>query len=497
MADYSKSLLELKTRPQVAVPHSTYAAVPLPTLCVVYHPHASMLGARCVISPDQALAFGRELEFTDVQGNSCFPLLDPFISRELGAFTYRADQVVLSRRVGASGIEYQDRSLTSETRFDLIEGHWHILNCSNRLVLSLGLDAQIQDDLAAMPSIVGRNSNVVAMRRAIRRAAATEDDVLITGPTGVGKEGVANELHRFSQRRAGPLVAVNMAALPTELAVSELFGAEKGAFTGANSAKSGYFREAAGGTLFMDEIGDASPELQAQLLRALQTREVQVLGGPTREVDLRVVAATEQSTQGDQASLRPALFHRLAQQHIKVPPLRERLDDIGLLAEHYFADKRRGPWSSELNDTGVASWCRVFVALTQYAWPGNVRELFAVLGQIDLDTDYPAVPDLAPPDRVEAAPAIPALSGDISDDVFLQALEACDYEAARLAQTLPISRTSIYRRREKLGVPKASDYSAQEVAQALSAHGGDVGAAARALRVSKAALLRLYPEYSV
>ena len=190
MANYSKNLLELKTRPQVAAPHSTYAAVPLPTLCVVYHPDASMLGARCVIAPDQPLAFGRELEFTDVQGNSCFPLLDPFISRELGAFSYRADQVVLLRRVGASGIEYQGRSLASETRFDLIEGRWHILNCSNRLVLSLGLDAQTQDDLAAMPSIVGRNANVVAMRRAAR---------------GQRLPGRGSTSHRKASRRCAPL----------------------------------------------------------------------------------------------------------------------------------------------------------------------------------------------------------------------------------------------------------------------------------------------------
>jgi DNA-binding NtrC family response regulator len=246
----------------------------------------------------------------------------------------------------------------------------------------------------------------------------------------------------------------------------------------------------------MDEVGDAAPELQAQLLRALESREIQVLGGSTQKVDLRIIAATEQETQGEQASLRPALFHRLAQQHIQVPPLCERLDDIGLLAEHYFAGKNHGPWSAELNDTEIAGWCQVFVALMDYSWPGNVRELFAVLGQIDLDADYPVVPDLASQPQGERASASPLITGEISDEAFLQALEACDYEAAKLAQTVPISRTSIYRRREKLGVPKASDYSAQEVQQAVTAHDGDVGAAAKALRVSKAALLRLYPEYA-
>lgn len=495
MADYAKSLLDVKTRPQVAMPHSTYSAKPIPSLCVVYHRDASMLGARCAIAPNQTISLGRELKFTDANGDPCFPLLDPYISRELGAFSYSADELILSRRAGASSIEYQGGVLTTDSRFDLAEGHWHTLNCSNRLVLSLGLEARSNDDLVLMSSIVGRNPSIVEMRRTIRRAAATEDDVLITGPTGVGKEGVATELHRFSQRRAGPLVAVNMAALPAELAASELFGAEKGAYTGALSAKSGYFREAAGGILFMDEIGDALPELQAQLLRALESREIQVLGGSTQAVDLRVVAATELSTQGEQASLRPALFHRLAQQHIQVPPLCQRLDDIGLLAEHYFAGKGRGPWSAEPSDTEVAGWCQVFVALMDYAWPGNVRELFAVLGQIDLDRDYPSVPDLALAPKAERTATTLKMAGDISDDTFLQALEACDYEVAKLAQKMPISRPSIYRRRDKLGVPKASDYSAQEVQQALIAYGGDVGAAAKALKVSKAALLRLYPEY--
>jgi transcriptional regulator of acetoin/glycerol metabolism len=172
-----------------------------------------------------------------------------------------------------------------------------------------------------------------------------------------------------------------------------------------------------------------------------------------------------------------------------------RLDDIGLLAEPYFAGKSGGPWDAKLSDTEIAGWCQVFVALMNYSWPGNVRELFAVLGQIDLGAGFPVVPDLAW-EPVSESPSVSSLiTGEISDEAFLQALEACDYEAAKLAQRIPLSRTTIYRRREKLGVPKASDYSAHEVEQAIKAHGGDVGAAAKALRVSKAALLRLYPEY--
>ena len=496
MTGYSERLQDIKTRPQVAAPRSRYSTKPLPTLCVVYHPDASMLGARCFIPAHQDLAFGRELEFADVKGHSCFPLLDPYISRELGAWVYSDGHLTLLRRAGASNIQYQGRALGLEARFELTEGYWHTLNCSNRLVLSIGLEIQTNDDLIPMDTIVGRNPRIVAMRSDIRRVAATDDDVLITGPTGAGKEGVATELHRFSQRRTGRLVAVNMAALPLELAASELFGAEKGAYTGANTAKQGYFRQTEGGTLFLDEIGDAAPELQAQLLRALQMREIQVLGGSTQNVDVRVVAATEQSIQGDDASLRAALYHRLSQQRIEVPPLGERLDDVGLLAHHYFHTRENGPWAVEQDDSAIAAWCQVFVALMAYHWPGNVRELFAVLGQITLDDDYPVAPEFTTKshsDPVSVAES-PSTKIEISDDVFLQLLEDCDYEVARLAQQLSMSRPSIYRRRDKLGVPKAKDYSALDVESALKAHGGDVTKTAKALRVSVAALLRLHPE---
>lgn len=494
MADYSKSLLELKTRPQVAVPHSPYSAQLMPTFCVVYHPDPAQLGARYVMSAHQQTALGRELEFIAVDGTPCFPLLDPYISRELGYCQYQARQLRIVRRTGASSIDYMGRPIGAEYTFDLDESKVYALNCSNRVVLSLALEEQLTGDSAPMVSIVGAHPKTIKLRRAIRRIASTDDDVLITGPTGVGKEGVATELHRFSKRRGQPMLAVNMAALPEDLAASELFGAEKGAYTGANSAKRGYFRQAAGGILFMDEIGDAPAELQAQLLRALQAREIQVLGGATQKVDVRVLAATEQSTQGEDSSLRPALMHRLSQQHINVPPLSQRLEDIGLLANYYFASKERGPWKSGQDDTAIAAWCQVFVDLIAYHWPGNVRELFAVLGQIDLDSDYPVVSNLGLIRGHEPVSELPVVSAGISDEAFLSALADCDYEVARLAQQLPISRPSIYRRRDRLGVPSVKDYTREQVLNSMVEHGNDVAKAAKALRVSVAALLRLYPE---
>ncbi len=496
MANYPRNLLDLKTRPRVAAPHSDYVSSPLPTFCVVYHSDAAVLGARCVLVPNQDLVLGRELEFTDRAGNPCYPLLDPYVSRELGRCMYSAEGFVMTRRPGASSIESRNRSLGAENRFELTEDHWYTLNCSNRLVLSLRLESPSTGDLAAMDSIVGSNPKIVAMRQTIRRVAATDDDVLITGPTGAGKEGVATELHRFSQRRSGPMVAVNMAALPSELAAAELFGAEKGAYTGANSSKPGYFRQASGGTLFMDEIGDAAPQLQSQLLRALQTREIQVLGGSTQTVDVRVVAATELQTNGQDASMRQALYHRLSQQQIEVPALNERLDDLGLLAHHYCQQTGLGPWSTDQDDTAVASWCQVFVALMAYDWPGNVRELFAVLGQVAVAEGYPRAPVLGLK-RVQEDSGVQATAEPISDQAFLAALEACDYQVSKLAEHLGMSRQSIYRRRDKLGLPRAKDYTRAQVIAALDENNQDLSLAAKALRVSVAALLHLYPEFGV
>lgn len=211
----------------------------------------------------------------------------------------------------------------------------------------------------------------------VDRVAGRDIAVLVTGESGTGKELIARRLHAHSPRAKGPFVAVNAAALPETLAESELFGAEKGAFTGADQARSGRFEEAGGGTLFLDEVGELPASLQAKLLRVLEERVVRRLGG-SREipVDVRLVAATNRdlSLESESGKFRQDLFFRLAVVVVNLAPLRERPEDIPLLARHFatrLAARHRVP-VPELTGDAVA-------ALSAHKWPGNVRELRNVL----------------------------------------------------------------------------------------------------------------------
>jgi two-component system NtrC family response regulator len=212
-----------------------------------------------------------------------------------------------------------------------------------------------------------------AFRRAlarVRRAAGTDVPLLLSGDSGVGKEVVARWVHEIGPRRRGPFLAVNAAALPEHLLESELFGHERGAFTGADRTRRGLFQEAGGGTLLIDEIGDLSLPLQAKLLRVLQEREVRPVGGSRAvAVDARVVTATHRdlATLVQAGDFRADLFYRVSVFVVALPPLRERPGDVELLAGHLLA-RHAGPLAPELAPCAVA-------ALRAHGWPGNVREL--------------------------------------------------------------------------------------------------------------------------
>jgi len=215
----------------------------------------------------------------------------------------------------------------------------------------------------------------------VRRVADTEATVLITGESGTGKELVARAIHSLGSRREGPFVAGNCAALPAELIEAELFGVEKGAFTGAHAARAGRFERADGGTLFLDEVGDLPLDAQAKLLRAIQQKEVTPVGESTPVgVDVRILAATHRDLMADVAAgrFREDLFHRLAVGIIHLPPLRERTGDIDFLADHFLdsfnADTQNRPEGQEKKFSQEA---RNF--LNQHPWPGNVRELYHTL----------------------------------------------------------------------------------------------------------------------
>jgi len=304
--------------------------------------------------------------------------------------------------------------------------------------------------------LVGRHPKMVRLYELIAQVAQTHATVLITAESGTGKELVARAIHNQGARRAQPFVAVNLAAIPDALLESELFGHEKGAFTGAHSRKPGKFELAHGGTLFLDEVGSLRIDLQAKLLRALQQREVEHLGGTrTIQVDVRVIAAT--NTDLRQAirarTFREDLFYRLHVVPMSVPPLRERKSDIPTLAAHFV---RKYAQEFKKDVRGLSRGARL--ALDGYDWPGNVRELEniiersvalatrPVIGLEDLPLDL-AMNEVAP--GREGEPAVLTLkeARDRFEQAYvLRALEREDWNQSRAARGLGVHRNTLIAR---------------------------------------------------
>jgi sigma-54 specific flagellar transcriptional regulator A len=234
--------------------------------------------------------------------------------------------------------------------------------------------------LARLPS--GRCPRIQAINRAVLQVAAHESTVLVLGESGTGKEVVARAIHDASRRAARPFVPVNCGAIPAELLESELFGHERGAFTGAITARQGRFEIASGGTLFLDEIGDMSPVMQVKLLRVLQERVFERLGSNTPiRSDVRIIAATHQDLEGavERGTFRRDLYYRLCVFPIEMPPLRERLDDLEVLAEEIAAHHASQGWPR------VRLSRAVLTVLRGYHWPGNVRELANLIERLAVE----------------------------------------------------------------------------------------------------------------
>ena len=295
--------------------------------------------------------------------------------------------------------------------------------------------------------LIGRAKSFKAAAELLRKAAGTQVTVLLTGETGVGKERFARALHAMSTRSGKPFVAVNCAALPAELIESELFGAEKGAFTGAGAARQGRFERADGGTLLLDELGDLPLPAQAKLLRVLQHGEIERLGGTqARKVDVRVIAATNVDLQAAVAAgrFRADLMYRLNVYPIRIPPLRERVDDIEPLAAHLLQR------FAVLHGKRVAGFTdRALDAMRSYPWPGNVRELenliergviLASTGEpVDVHELFPTLP-FPPAVTVNAAGQLersaPSDSPVLYDDVMRRGLSLDALEDALIREAV-------------------------------------------------------------
>jgi DNA-binding NtrC family response regulator len=306
-------------------------------------------------------------------------------------------------------------------------------------------------------NIVGKSPAMQEIFNLVTRLAPSSASVLVTGESGTGKELIARAIHYNSGRRKQPFVPVNVAAIPETLIESELFGYKRGAFTDARTDRSGLFLEADGGTIFLDEIGELPPPLQAKLLRVLQEREIRPLGATRSEkIDVRVVAATNRDLEAlmRTGQFREDLYYRLNVIHIAVPPLRSRLEDILPLCEHFItAARRRGVHSPAGSISPAAA-----KALLAYHWPGNVRELEnaieRALALCDSDKveveDLPAqVKERRPPELFAGAVARGLTLAELEREYIERVLAAEGGNKTRAAQRLGLDRKTLYRKLEE------------------------------------------------
>jgi two-component system response regulator AtoC len=322
-----------------------------------------------------------------------------------------------------------------------------------------GLAADHGDD-----ELIGRTPAMLQVFKTIGRVAATDEPVLILGESGTGKELVANAIHRSSKRAEKPFVKVNSAALSPTLLESELFGHERGAFTGAIVQRVGRFEQADGGTLFLDEIGDLDIDLQAKLLRVLQTGQFERVGGDsTITADVRIISATNRDLPAQIADnrFREDLFYRLNVVSIPLPPLCERREDIPLIAEHIVRRLgRKYAWPQlALSEDAVA-------ALSARSWPGNVRELQNALARAailcrghiiqaaDLELPTPSEDDPAEPSPASGSLLLKEILSETERRVIAQALERENWNRTRAARLLGISRRQLFDKIQQYGLQK-------------------------------------------
>ncbi|MDP2959171.1 MAG: sigma-54 dependent transcriptional regulator [Longimicrobiales bacterium] len=323
-------------------------------------------------------------------------------------------------------------------------------------------------ELGPTAELVGAAPAMSRVRDTIRKIAPTDARVLITGESGTGKELAAAAIHGLSRRAGLPFIRVNSAAIPKDLVESEMFGHEKGAFTGATERRRGRFELADGGTLFLDEVADLGPEAQAKLLRALESGVIERVGGKGPiTVDVRVVAATNRDLHEETRAgrFREDLFFRLEVVPLRMPPLRERLADVPLLVDHALARLRRrqGMSAPRFSPEAVA-------ALQRYPWPGNVRELMNIVERLSIlapgpevqAADVAAVLPVQPGFQLSGAPVPAYVDGDarglrerLEDyerELIRGALRTADGNVAEAGRRLQTDRANLYRRMRRLGI---------------------------------------------
>jgi DNA-binding NtrC family response regulator len=333
-----------------------------------------------------------------------------------------------------------------------------LLMSVDRLLRSRRVDVDQRDGAAAAWSsvepMVGQSLAMKEVRSYVERVALTDSNVLITGETGVGKELIAGMIHATSPRRRKPCVSINCAAIPDALLESELFGFERGAFTGADRAREGSLKSADGGSVFFDEIGDMGITAQAKILRAIEAREVHRLGGGRSvPLDIRVIAATNQDLESlvEGGRFRKDLFYRLNVARIHLPPLRERLDDLQHLLRFYIDHFNRRFGRHVQGLTPGALEC-----LGRHDWPGNIRELKNLLEAIFVNLDRQHVDYIEVPESFRSRLARASEVSASERQRLVNALFAARWNKSKAAEELNWSRMTLYRKLAKYHIVRES-----------------------------------------
>jgi two-component system nitrogen regulation response regulator GlnG len=518
-------IADASTANMVKRPTGTASPFLLAALTIASHPTAQRVGERFVLI---ALAAGKEVEIARngpnfVKPGSALgsPLGDPFVSRRPIRFAPAKDgglRLLVEEGGTEVVVDAKAVSTLEITAVQLADGVPILL--ADRVLLVLHQVSGETERGADQLSMVGHGAGIRQVRAHVERVADLNVSVLIRGETGTGKELVARAIHDRSKRKSGPFVSVNLGAVPRELAAAELFGAQRGAFTGATRDREGYFGAARGGTLFLDEVGEASPEVQSMLLRVLETGEMFPVGGQTPvATEVRLIAATDANLEEHirEGRFKAPLLHRLGGYEIRLPKLSERREDIGVLFYHFAREELAA--IGELHrlspeDPHAEAWLPASLAarLVRFAWPGNIRQLRNMTRQLVIGSRGCAQLALDPRmaeelDGGAAKTPSPRTSAhdsgvklrrkpaEITEVEMLAALREAAWDMKAAAERLGIPRSSIYDVIDRCpSIRTAGDLRAEEIERCFRECGGDVDAMVQRLCVSGRALKRRIKE---
>jgi len=476
------------------------AGRPLLALTIVWHPDPARIGDQYV-GDAGTLELNRYAPQFSRPGEAGLPLGHGGISREPLRFTRtREDALTVTLPASRMAVELNGAPASGSLQFDAAAvAAGQILTLGRAVVLCLHWMTCLPRH-NPVPGLAGVGSAAIALRDQVRMVAPTDLTVLLLGETGSGKEIAARAIHALGARRAGKLVAVNMAALNESLAAADLFGASRGAYTGAQGERQGLFAEADGATLFLDEIGNAPAGVQPMLLRVLEGGDYRPLGASQdRRSTARLIAATDQDL--DSAAFNQALLRRLEGFTIQLPPLRARREDIGVLIVHLLGGGAALPALPASLVTEIAC----------HDWPGNVRQLAHTLKRAALLVANGGVPQLDQLVRMAPAPQASAARqaaqaaiepaaqeaaprrkpSTLSDGEVLEAMAENDWNIQAAARALGISRPSMYKLLDAhAAIRWAERIAPEEIARAMAASGDDVARAASALRTPTESLRR-------